>query len=99
MKYKVGDVVKVKENLTIGTYGFVPDMEQFRGKISRIRILNTNSLDEDTLPYKLEFSNYNFSDEMLEPAEITQDTKELNEWCKKATKELNEWCKKELKKL
>ena len=71
MKYKVGDKVKVRENLKTGkTYGemfFSEQMKEHRGQIVTIKVVNDEGyhIEEDK-------QNWYWSDEMLE------DVKEEN---------------------
>lgn len=64
MKYKVGDKVKIREDLIIGKYyggeSFVPEMAKFRGKIVTIR-------DIDCGEYTIEEHKFgwHWSDEMI----------------------------------
>ena len=68
MKYKVGDKVKVKEDLEIGeTYGgltFSVQMREYRGQIVTIKTADDDSyqIEEDEL-------NWYWTDEMLEDVE------------------------------
>ena len=65
MKYKVGDKVKVRENLKTGkTYGkifFYEQMKEYRGQIVTIKVVNDDGyhIEEDK-------QNWYWSDEMLE---------------------------------
>ena len=71
MKYKVGDKVKIREDLVVDNkYGvdtYVDDMEQYKGKIATvIRITDNNK-------YKLDVDSYwCWTDEMFE--DYTEDT-------------------------
>ena len=68
MKYKVGDKVKVKEDLEIGeTYGgltFSVQMREYRGQIVTIKTADDDSyqIEEDEL-------NWYWTEEMLEDVE------------------------------
>ena len=81
MKYKVGDKVKVRNDLKVGNiYGihaFMCDMNGFRGKI--VTIKSTHKRD-----YRIEEGAYWWTDEMLEPVE------EMS--AKEATRILGEIC-------
>jgi len=66
MKFRVGDKVKVKENLECNaTYDrtlFVCDMQRFKGKILTVRKVGDGY-------YKLDGANWSFSEPMLEMPE------------------------------
>lgn len=73
MKFKVGDKVRVRKDLAVGTYAngnlfFSEDMEKYRGKEFKIT-------DYTLFGYRLNDLRFTFSDEMLEPAFTTQDLK------------------------
>jgi hypothetical protein len=70
MKYKVGDMVKVREGIKAGSiYGqvaiFREAMVPYCGKIMKIKIVHKNH-------YTLENNDWWWTDEMLEPARKTQ---------------------------
>ena len=65
MKYKVGDKVKIREDLIVGNkYGadtYVDDMEQYKGEITTVAKITDNN------KYKLDIDGYwCWTDEMLE---------------------------------
>lgn len=65
MKYKVGDKVKVREDLDCcrfyGSYTFESFMEKYKGKITEIKVVWDNSY------FLVGCGNCDFTDEMLEP--------------------------------
>ena len=71
--FKVGDLVKVKENISSGTYfttcNFVEGMLKYRGRITRIKeIHSATHYEELYVNYSLvDIENYVFDPEMLEP--------------------------------
>lgn len=76
MKYKVGDKVKVREDLEIGeTYGgltFSVQMREYRGQIVTIKTADDDSyqIEEDEL-------NWYWTDEMLE--DVKNDNKSIGQ--------------------
>jgi hypothetical protein len=78
MKYKVGDRVRVKDDLEVNSvYGelfFNTDMEKYKGEKATIRQVNVNDL------YKIDIDVEGFcwNDEMIEPIEnvVESETKE-----------------------
>ena len=74
MKYKVGDKVKVREDLEIGeTYGgltFSVQMREYRGQIVTIKTADDDSyqIEEDEL-------NWYWTEEMLE--DVKNDNKSI----------------------
>lgn len=73
MKYKVGDKVKVRDDLMVGNrysgFGYVDDMSRFSGKIVTIRTVfedeNCYNLNEDIWRYR-------WTDEMFEEEASTE---------------------------
>lgn len=70
MKFKVGDKVKVRNDLVVGSYYnhvfFISDMKKFKGKIVEIReVFNRTG-------YYIKGSIYMFSEDMLEPIKFTK---------------------------
>ena len=86
-KFKVGDKVRVRENLIVGgVYGtntFVKYMEKYKGRILTISFI-------DSRGYELEEADYYWTDEMLEEVkedkmektfkEVIRDIKEGEVW-------------------
>lgn len=68
MKYKVGDKVKVRENLKIGKVycgeTFVVQMKQYEGQIVTIKVV-----DDDGYYVEEDNQNWYWTDEMLEDVE------------------------------
>ena len=66
MSFKVGDKVKVKENLRVGKFYdgvyFSTEMDKFKGKV--VEIMN---IYDNYYGIKVDDWNFYFSDEMLEP--------------------------------
>ncbi len=71
--FKVGDLVKVKENISSETYfttcNFVKGMLKYRGRITRIKEIHSSlHCEELYVNYSLvDIENYIFDPEMLEP--------------------------------
>lgn len=74
MKFKVGQKVRVKEDLTIGKhyggYSFSVGMEKYEGKTYMISDVNIDHYWLDGCV--INSFHYKFTDEMLEPAEFTK---------------------------
>ena len=68
MKYKVGDKVKVREDLEVdkryGTEEFIEEMEEYKGKIVTIDTVN-----EDDYYIEEDKQSWSWTDEMLEDIE------------------------------
>ena len=75
MKFKVGDKVRVREDLEVGkdygNYDVVEDMKKYKGKEFIINEVWRNC-------YRLKDIGYCWTDEMLEPV-ITTETQNLTE--------------------
>lgn len=77
MRFNVGDTVRVKEDLHIGKYGsdyFLDEMLEYKGKCYTVKHI--------TASYQYNLmgcDDWNFTDEMLEPAEFTQDDLQIND--------------------
>ncbi|SCH18252.1 Uncharacterised protein [uncultured Clostridium sp.] len=96
MKYKVGDKVRVREDLVVdeeydGEY-FIENMTQYRGKIVTI-----DRVVADKLEYSIKDDNHScwWSDKMFEPLESENSTDETNdseEWflCRDDINKLND---------
>jgi hypothetical protein len=71
MKYKVGDKVRIREDLTIkeqyNDLTFVPDMVQYMGKVATI----TRIKFDDVYGIDLDDCKWSWSDEMFEDIEDT----------------------------
>ena len=69
MRFKVGDKVRVKEDLVVdkryGTYFFVEKMEKFKGK----EFIVESTFDYDEAYFLDGDNNWSWTDEMLEPVE------------------------------
>lgn len=70
MKFKVGDKVRVRKDLVVGSYYnhafFISDMKKFKGKIVEIReVFNIAG-------YYIKGSIYMFGEDMLEPIKFTK---------------------------
>lgn len=76
MKYKVGNKVKVRENLEVdkkyGTEEFVEEMEEYRGKIVTIDTVNKDDyyIEEDK-------QTWSWTEEMLE--DVKNDNKSIGQ--------------------
>lgn len=70
MRFKKGDLVRVKEDLVVGGgyyLGFATRMKKFRGKVMKIRYV-----EENEKYYKLKNADgWCFSEEMIEPVKNT----------------------------
>lgn len=71
MKYKVGDKVKIREDLNIdemyGKWDCAFGMTDYRGMIATITKCNDNNDDDDdSYQINLDYECYNWSDEMFE---------------------------------
>lgn len=67
MKFKVGDKVKIKKNLSCKGYGasyFVSSMKKYKGKEAKITYV---SPDDDTCHLDIDSGNWWWSEDMLEP--------------------------------
>lgn len=67
MKFKVGDKVKIKKNLSCKGYGasyFVSSMKKYKGKEAKITYV---SPDDDTCQLDIDSGNWWWSEDMLEP--------------------------------
>lgn len=66
MKYKIGDIVKIKENLKVDEYygdeTFVYDMRGYRGRQAKITHIYTHGYDLD-----IDDGKWFWTDDMLEP--------------------------------
>lgn len=84
MNYKVGDIVKVRSDLSTTEKNVVSRMLDFRGKIVRIEKVFKNGC------YRIEgdYEEWNWTDEMLEPL-TEEDIKEYLEECVKDFKDYN----------
>lgn len=84
MNYKVGDIVKVRSDLSTTEMNVVSRMLDFRGKIVRIEKVFKNGC------YRIEgdYEEWNWTDEMLEPL-TEEDIKEYLEECVKDFKDYN----------
>ena len=84
MNYKVGDIVKVRSDLSITEKNVVSRMLDFRGKIVRIEKVFKNCC------YRIEgdYEEWAWTDEMLEPL-TEEDIKEYLEECVKDFKDYN----------
>lgn len=102
MKYKTGDLVRVREDLKVGKfYGnnefFTKEMSQFKGKEAEIK-------EVDSCFYDLDIDNgtYAWTDEMLEPAEEKSCANcanlNSNALCCYECNDFNEWEEKEYSK-
>ena len=69
MKYKIGDKVKIREDLVVGydynDYTFIVDMEKYKGKIAIIDYC----YDDDSYDINLDDGNWFWTDDMLEDYE------------------------------
>ena len=68
-RFKVGDIVRIAENAgteETGKLGFAPQMERFRGALTKIVRINRNSF----LPYLLECGWY-WSESWVEEVETS----------------------------
>jgi len=69
MKYKVGDKVRVREDLKAnskyGNYVFVEEMKKYFGKTMTVNNITIG----DAYKFKEDIDHYNWTDEMLEDAE------------------------------
>ena len=67
MKFKVGDKVKIKKNLSCKGYGasyFVSSMKKYKGKEAKITYI---SPDDDTCHLDIDSGSWGWSEDMLEP--------------------------------
>ena len=73
MKFKVGDKVRVRNDLEVGdlynNHGFFEEMAQYRGKTARI----TGVSPCGNYNLNIDSSEWFWADEMLEPAGLTKD--------------------------
>lgn len=80
MKFKVGDKVRIKKNLTVGKdygwFSFWETMEEHMGKVVTI-----HGISPWMIAYKIAEDNgeYYWTDEMVEPIEDPLAEKELEE--------------------
>jgi len=77
MNFKIGDKVKVKEDLIVGEryggFGFVPKMEKYKGQVGIIKSVNKQIEYYKVLINKTKSLKWNWSDEMLEPYNETNN--------------------------
>lgn len=83
MKFKVGDKVKIKKNLSCKGYGasyFVNSMKKYKGKEAKITYI---SPDDDTCHLDIDSDNWWWSEDMLEPymAEIRKSDLKDGDYC------------------
>ena len=75
MKYKVGDKVRIREDLiTEERYGgltFVPSMEQYKGKVVTITNIIVNFDDDCCYNIDIDDGNWHWTDGMLEDIKDT----------------------------
>ena len=87
MKFKVGDKVKIREDLELKTYNcvaFVQDMREYRGKEAKVTTVYGCF-------YSLDIDNHRFawSGEMLEPVLKLKKGEKVNELCPVQFQELS----------
>lgn len=87
MNYKVGDIVKVRSDLSITDMNVVSRMLDFRGKIVRIEKVLKNGKN-CCYRIKGDYEEWAWTDEMLEPL-TEEDIKEYLEECVKDFKNYN----------